>query len=99
MHCCYCSAVMCNCPLHVMHSVCQMPTCAEASNCSRDRAALAPFRANQTIGLDSYSYILYGDDDTVWFPENVLRLVNGLDHTMPFVLSDHMWFPEWKGGL
>ena len=63
------------------------------------RAALAPFRANKTVGIDNYKWLLYGDDDTVWFPENVLRLVNGLDHTMPFVLSDHMWFPEWKGGL
>lgn len=63
------------------------------------RAALAPFRANKTIGLENYRWILYGDDDTVWFPDNVLRLVNGLDHNMPYLLSDHMWFPEWKGGV
>ena len=63
------------------------------------RAALAPFRANMTVGLDNYKWILYGDDDTVWFPANVLKLVNGLDHDMPYFLSDHLWFPEWKGAL
>lgn len=62
------------------------------------RAALAPFRGNRTVGLEKYKWILYGDDDTIWFPDNVLRLVNSLDHTMPYFLTDHIWFPEWKGG-
>ncbi|KAK9799721.1 hypothetical protein WJX73_004054 [Symbiochloris irregularis] len=61
------------------------------------RAALTPFRANRTVGLDNYTWILYGDDDTIWFPDNVLRLVNGLDHDTPYFLTDHIWFPEWKG--
>ena len=61
------------------------------------RAALAPFRANKTVGLDNFKWILYGDDDTVFFPQNVLDLVNGLDHNMPYYLTDHLWFPEWKG--
>lgn len=50
------------------------------------------------MGLEKYKWILYGDDDTIWFPDNVLRLVNSLDHTMPYFLTDHIWFPEWKGG-
>lgn len=59
------------------------------------RAAVAAFAANQTISMDKYKWILYGDDDTVWVPENVLKMLNGLDHTMPYFLSDHIWFPEW----
>ena len=58
---------------------------------------MAPFRANKTLGIDSYKWILYGDDDTVWFPDVILRLVNRLDHDTPYFLTDHIWFPEWKG--
>lgn len=58
---------------------------------------MAAFAANQTISMDKYKWILYGDDDTVWVPENVLKMLNGLDHTMPYFLSDHIWFPEWHG--
>ena len=34
------------------------------------RAALTPFMANNSLGVDSYKWILYGDDDTVsfWLP-------------------------------
>lgn len=49
------------------------------------------------MGLNNYKWILYGDDDTVFFPQNVLDLVNSLDHEMPYYLTDHLWFPEWKG--
>ena len=63
----------------------------------RYRASLAPFRANKTLGIDSYKWILYGDDDTVWFPDVILKLVNRLDHETPYFLTDHIWFPEWKG--
>ena len=31
------------------------------------RAALTPFMANNSLGADSYKWILYGDDDTVSF--------------------------------
>ena len=63
----------------------------------RCRASLAPFRANKTLGIDSYRWILYGDDDTVWFPDVILKLVNRMDHETPYFLTDHIWFPEWKG--
>ena len=44
--------------------------------------------------------MLFGDDDTVFYVDNVLRLLETLDHTMPYILSDHIWFPtDLKGNL
>lgn len=54
---------------------------------------MAPFIANNTAGIDSYKWILFGDDDTVFFVDNALRLLDTLDHNMPYILSDHIWFP------
>ena len=61
------------------------------------RAAFAPFLANITIGSDSYSWILYGDDDTFFNIEATLRMVNRLNDSMPYLLSDNIWFPEQGG--
>lgn len=58
------------------------------------RATIAPFLANVTAGIDSYKWILFGDDDTVFYTDNALRLLSTLDHNMPYVLSDHIWFPN-----
>ncbi|DBA83524.1 TPA: hypothetical protein ACH3X2_006448 [Trebouxia sp. C0005] len=56
------------------------------------RAAMAPFLANQSLGTDSYKWMLYGDDDTVFYLDNVLRMLEPLDHTMPYFITDHIWF-------
>ncbi|KAK9785869.1 hypothetical protein WJX73_002692 [Symbiochloris irregularis] len=62
---------------------------------SRDlRAAIAPFLANNTIGLDSYKWLLYGDDDTVFFIDNVIKVLGDLDYAQPYFLSDALWWPE-----
>ena len=57
------------------------------------RAAMAPFFANQSAG-DSYKWMLYGDDDTVFYLDNVLRMLEALDldPAMPYFLTDHIWF-------
>ena len=55
------------------------------------------FRANGTVGMDKYKWILNGDDDTVFIIENVLAMVNRLDHELAYHLSDNIWFPEWDG--
>lgn len=34
-------------------------------------------------GSNSYKWILYGDDDTVFMVDNVLALLNSLDHEHP----------------
>ncbi|KAL3145160.1 hypothetical protein ABBQ38_001760 [Trebouxia sp. C0009 RCD-2024] len=57
------------------------------------RACMAPFIANNTAGIDSYKWMLFGDDDTVFYVDNILRMLETLDHTMPYILSDHIWFP------
>ncbi len=62
-------------------------------------AALAPFIANMTVGVDKYKWILYGDDDTVFNIDNVLRLVNGLNASNPYLLTDALWFPQGITGV
>ena len=58
--------------------------------------------ANQMIlvptGAQSYKWILYGDDDTLFAVENVLRVLEGLDHNMPYLLTDSLWWPEGARG-
>ena len=53
---------------------------------------MAPFLANKSRGADSYKWMLYGDDDTVFYLDNVLRMLQPLDHTMPYFITDHIWF-------
>ena len=53
---------------------------------------MAPFLANHSSGADSYKWMLYGDDDTVFYLDNVMRMLEGLNHTMPYFITDHIWF-------
>lgn len=62
------------------------------------RAALAPFLANKTAAPNSYKWILYGDDDTFWFIDNVLIHLDQLDPDMPYLLSDNIWMKERASG-
>lgn len=43
--------------------------------------------------------MLYGDDDTVFFIDNTLEMLEGLDHDMPYFLTDNLWFPDQFGKL
>ena len=63
------------------------------------RAALAPFLANKTAAPGSYKWILYGDDDTFWFIDNVLAYLDQLDPDMPYLLSDNIWLKERTSGM
>ena len=49
------------------------------------------------MGLDSFKWILYGDDDTVFFIDGALKMLENLDHNMPYLLSDDVWFVEDDG--
>ena len=51
------------------------------------RAALAPFLAHKALGK-SYKWLLYGDDDTQFFVDGVLRLVQDFDPEVPWLLTD-----------
>ena len=61
------------------------------------RASVAPFLAAKEMGLDSFKWILYGDDDTVFFIDGALKMLENLDHNMPYLLSDDVWFVEDDG--
>lgn len=49
------------------------------------------------MGLDSFKWILYGDDDTVFFIDGALDMLEDLDYNMPYLLSDDVWFVEDDG--
>lgn len=57
------------------------------------RAGLVPFLAHRHFG-DSYLWLLYMDDDTVFFPGALLHLLPDFDPDMPYFLTDHLWFEE-----
>ena len=49
-------------------------------------------------GADSYKWILYGEDDTVFFLDNIIKVLSNLDHSQPYLLSDALWWPEHGKG-
>ena len=61
------------------------------------RAGITPFLAAHLQGYDNFKWMLYGDDDTVFFIDNALDMLAGLDHDMPYFLSDHLWFQDQLG--
>jgi len=63
------------------------------------RATVAPFLANMTIGPNNFKWMLFGDDDTVFLIDNVLHLVPHLDPTVPYFMTDHLWYPQPPGEL
>lgn len=49
------------------------------------------------MGLDSFKWLFYGDDDTVFFIDGALDALENLDYNMPYLLSDDVWFVEDDG--
>ena len=45
----------------------------------------------QALG-DTYKWMLYGDDDTLFFVDAVLDLLHPLDPELPYAISDNIWF-------
>ncbi|GAX82098.1 hypothetical protein CEUSTIGMA_g9526.t1 [Chlamydomonas eustigma] len=58
------------------------------------RSALTPFIAHQHFSNSSHQYkwMLYGDDDTLFFIPNTLRLLKQLDHNTPMAITDNLWY-------
>ena len=54
------------------------------------RAAIVPFLAHKQLG-DTYKWLLYGDDDTVWFMDGVLDVLSDLDPDTPYFISGQLW--------
>ena len=48
---------------------------------------MAPFLAHKALG-PSYKWLLYGDDDTQFFVDGVLRLVQDFDPDVPWFITD-----------
>ncbi|GLI68037.1 hypothetical protein VaNZ11_012360 [Volvox africanus] len=55
------------------------------------RAAMAPFLAHQYFG-ETYKWMLYGDDDTLFYMPAVKRMLAHLDPELPIAISDNLWF-------
>lgn len=41
----------------------------------------------QAVNGSKYKWMLYGDDDTLWFTGGVLDLLKDLDPDMPYVIT------------
>lgn len=50
------------------------------------RAGLVPFLAHKHFG-DTYKWLLYMDDDTIFFPDAVMRLLEDFDPDMPYFIT------------
>ncbi len=60
------------------------------------RAALTPFLAYRRLG-DTFKWLLYGDDDTVFFTEAALGLASTMDSELPYVITDNIWWSPLFG--
>lgn len=57
------------------------------------RMALTPFFAHDAF-QGEYEWILYGHDDTFFFVEGVLELLQDFDPSLPYVITDHFWWTD-----
>ncbi|DBA79457.1 TPA: hypothetical protein ACH3X2_007729 [Trebouxia sp. C0005] len=57
------------------------------------RAALTPFLAHEAYE-GQYSWLLYGDDDTLFFVDSVSELLQDFDPSLPYVITDHYWWAD-----
>ncbi|KAG2501562.1 hypothetical protein HYH03_000069 [Edaphochlamys debaryana] len=55
------------------------------------RAAAAPFAAHRHFG-ESYKWMMYGDDDTLFYINAVKRMLSEYDHNLPLAFSDNLWY-------
>ncbi len=56
-----------------------------------------PFLAHEWLASTSgsYKWMLYGDDDTVWFLPGVMKVVEGLDPELPWLLTGTSCARQW----
>ncbi|GFR42726.1 hypothetical protein Agub_g3644 [Astrephomene gubernaculifera] len=60
-------------------------------NVGDTRAAATPFLAHRHFG-DTYKWMLYGDDDTIFYMTGVLKLLSQFDPEQPLALTDNIWY-------
>eukprot|EP00798_Chlamydomonas_sp_ICE-L_P015538 gene15538-21630_t len=65
-----------------------------------NRWMAAPFLAHQyyTSINSPYRWMLFGDDDTVFFLNGMLKLLRPFDHTLPYWVGDHItdWWARFE---
>jgi hypothetical protein len=63
------------------------------------RLAMTPFKAHRYLQNNNidYKWILYGDDDTVWFIPGAMEIVANIDPDQPWMLTDN-YFSKWAPG-
>jgi len=64
----------------------------ESSGVADMRGAILPVLAHRVL-KGEYKWMLWGDDDTMWFPHGASALLRSWDHTSPHLISDN-WWPE-----
>ncbi|KAL3145601.1 hypothetical protein ABBQ32_003149 [Trebouxia sp. C0010 RCD-2024] len=57
------------------------------------RVALTPFLAHRDFHGE-YKWMLFGHDDTFFFVNNVLELLQDFDPDLPYVITDHFWWTD-----
>ena len=55
------------------------------------RQAHSPYRILTQVYGDSFKWVLYGDDDTMFFIDGVLDLVQTLDADLPYFITGAAW--------
>ncbi|KAG2453869.1 hypothetical protein HYH02_002076 [Chlamydomonas schloesseri] len=55
------------------------------------RAAAAPFAAYRHYG-DSFKWMLYGDDDTLFYLDALKHMLSEHDPELPLAFSDNLWY-------
>ena len=48
---------------------------------------MAPFLAHSKLHHDSYKWMLFGDDDTVFFIDNIADFLSDFDPQVPYFIS------------
>lgn len=51
------------------------------------RAALAPVLAHKALSPGSFRWMLFGDDDTIFFVDSVLEFLQDFDPDLPYFIS------------
>lgn len=57
------------------------------------RMALTPFFAHEAFE-GGYEWMLYGHDDTLFFVEGILDLLQDFDPALPYIITDHFWWTD-----
>ncbi|MEW5312756.1 MAG: hypothetical protein WDW38_004365 [Sanguina aurantia] len=55
------------------------------------RAAASPFLAHARH-QGTYKWLLYGDDDTIFYMDGVRKLLSRFDPSLPLAITDNLWY-------